>query len=60
LAAAAATEGSERTRGGGRARKQALVAGDLRGGRACTEGDGCPITPAGVPRQLVAPVQATR
>ena len=33
-----------------------MVAGDPRGDRACTEGDGAPITPTGAPRQLVAAV----
>jgi len=48
--------GGWRTRVGGQASKQAVVAGDPRGDRACTEGDGAPITPTGAPRQLVAAV----
>ena len=32
------------------------MAGEPRGDRACTEGDGAPITPTGAPRQLVAVV----
>ena len=48
--------GGWRTRVGGQASKQAVAAGDPRGDRACTEGDGAPITPTGALRQLVAAV----